>query len=60
MTITITWWMIPSIITVGGILWAVYGHKDGGGYLSGIGNMFLLVPILAVSTIAWIIAAILK
>jgi len=59
MTITITWWMIPTIITISGILYALT-YDDGGGYLSGIGNMILLVPILCISLVSWIIAAILK
>lgn len=60
MTLAISWWMIPSMITIVGILWAIYGHKDGGSYLSGIGNLLLLIPVLAISLVAWIIAALLK
>jgi hypothetical protein len=62
MDITITlawWWVVPTIITVGGIIWAMC-YDDGGGYFSGIGNVILLVPVLFVSLIAWIIAAFFK
>ena len=60
MTITLTWWMIPTIILVVGLIYAIIIHDDGGGYFSGVGNVFLLVPVLGISLIAWIIAAILK
>lgn len=59
MTITITWWMIPTTITVIAVCLAL-AHDDGGGMFSGIINMFLLVPALLVSLIAWVIGAIFK
>ncbi len=58
--ITLGWWTIPSIITVAVIVWALFIYNDGGGWLSGIGNLFMLIPALLVSLIAWIIAAFLK
>ena len=60
MTIVITWWMIPAAITIVGLVWAICIYNDGGGYLSGMGNVFMLVPVLAVSMVAWIVAAFLK
>ena len=58
-TITISWWMIPTLITVVGVVYALFIHKDTGMF-AGIGNLLLLSPVLGVSLIAWIIAAIWK
>lgn len=60
MTITLYTWMIPTIITVGGLIWALFIVKDPPGYMSGIGNIFMLVPVLFVSCIAWILWGIFK
>ena len=59
-TFTLAWWWIPTAITVAGLIWALLIVDDGGGYLSGIGNLFALVPVLAVSAIAWAIAGAIK
>lgn len=59
MTITIAWWMIPTLITVAGIAYA-YFYDDGGGYFSGLGNLIILVPVFFISLISWIIAGFLK
>lgn len=58
--INFPWWSIPTIITLAGIFWALYIVDDGGGFLSGLGNIFALIPVLVVSCIAWIIAGVLK
>lgn len=63
MTLTFTvqlWWAIPTLITVVGLLWALFWVDDGPGMFSGLGNIFALVPVFFISTIAWIIGAILK
>lgn len=60
LTITLGWWIIPSVITVASCGYALCIYDDGGGPFSGIGNLMLLVPALAVSLVAWIIAAALK
>ncbi len=61
MDITITFgaWLIPTIITVVSCGYAIFGHDDGGGMLSGIGNIILLVPALFISLLAWILWGIL-
>lgn len=59
-TITLGWWVIPTLITVVSVIWALFIVDDGGGYLSGLGNLFALVPALIVSTISWIVGAVLK
>ena len=59
-TLSFYGWMIPSLITIAALVWALFIYDDGGGYLSGLGNMFMLVPALGVSLISWIIYAILK
>ncbi len=51
-------WLIPTIITVLSFGYAIFIHDDGGGYFSGIGNLILMVPAGIISTIAWIIYAI--
>lgn len=61
MTVTFAAWWIPTIITVVGLVWALFIYDDGSsGWLSGIGNIFMLIPVLVISMISWIIYAILK
>jgi hypothetical protein len=60
LTLTFGSWWIPTIITFIGLFWAIYIVDDGGGYMSGISNIFALVPALFVSCIAWIIWGICK
>lgn len=59
-TITLTWWMIPAVITISTICYALFVHKDGPGYFSGLGNFILLVPAMFISMASWIVAAFLK
>ena len=59
-TISVAWWWIPTIITVFGLIWALFIVDDGGGMFSGIGNLFALIPVLVVSCLAWAIAGVLK
>ena len=59
-TFTLAWWVIPTVISVVGLIWALWIVDDGGGMFSGLSNLFALVPVLAVSAIAWAIAAFLK
>lgn len=60
-TITIGWWIIPLLLTAVAIVWAfVAGSDNGGGFMSGIGVFFTLVPALIISLVAWIVYAILK
>ncbi len=56
---TLQWWVIPTVITICGLVWAAM-LDDGGGMFSGLGNLLALVPVSVISAIAWIIAAILK
>lgn len=56
---TLQWWVIPTVITICGLVWAAT-LDDGGGMFSGLGNLIALVPVSVVSAISWIIAAILK
>lgn len=58
-TITFAWWWIPLAVTIIACGAAML-YDDGDGYLSGIGNLLLLVPALAVSALAWAIAGMLK
>ena len=59
-TITCAWWWIPTAITLAVLFWAVCIVDDGGGYLSGIGNVLAMVPALVVACIAWAVAGALK
>ena len=60
MTLTITWWMIPTFITIVAIGWALLYNDGATGLGTGMMNLFLLIPALFVSMIVWIIAAIIK
>jgi hypothetical protein len=53
-------WVIPLVITIISLFWAIYCVDDGGGFFSGLGNILALVPALFISMIAWIIYAVLK
>lgn len=65
---TLQWWVIPTVITICGLVWAATLDDGGGmpdrlktfGLFSGLGNLLALVPASVVSAIAWIIAAVLK
>lgn len=59
-TLTLGWWLIPAAVTVLSCGYVLCIYDDGGGRFSGIGNLMLLVPALAVSLVTWIVAAILK
>jgi hypothetical protein len=62
MTITFTFasWMIPALITICGLIWALFIYDDGGGWLGGLGNLFMLIPTLVVSCISWMVWGFLK
>jgi hypothetical protein len=60
MTLHISWWMIPSLITALGFSYALLIHQDSPGYGQGLGNLLLLIPASVISIVSWIIAAVLK
>lgn len=44
MTITLTWWMLPILLIIGGWLYAWYDEKhDTGMFYRGMGGMFVFV-----------------
>ena len=59
MTLTITWWMVPTAITIISVLLALNCDR-GGGQWAGLSVMFALVPASLVSMVSWIIAAFFK
>lgn len=55
MTITFTWWMLPLIVFIIGMLWAyISDHNDSGGYLRGFGAMLIFLGTV-ISTISLVI-----
>lgn len=53
-TITFAGWMIPLLITFISVGYVVFIYDEGGGMFSGLMNLFLLIPALGISLIAWI------
>lgn len=58
--VTISWWMIPTLITIVVFIIAAVISSRETGFLAGIGAMMFLVPGLAVALISWIVAGVLK
>jgi hypothetical protein len=57
---TLAWWHIPALVTVLSILWAAFWPADTGGFLGGVTRLFMLVPALFISLMAWAICGALK
>jgi len=51
--------MIPTLITLAGLFWALVVVREEG-CLGFLANMFALIPVFAVSLVAWIVAGALK
>ncbi len=60
MTITFDAWVIPTVITVCGLAYAIFVYDDGDWLGSGIGNVLMLIPVLFISLISWVIYAVFK
>jgi len=62
LTLSFPYWLIPTIITIGCYVYAIYIYDDksGSGFMSGIGNIFMLIPASIISLISWIIYAVFK
>ena len=59
-TLTYAWWWIPTLITVVGLIWAIFIVDGGDGFAAGLANLLAAIPVLIVSLIAWAIAGALK
>jgi len=60
-TISLAWWYIPAAVTVIGALWVLFWPVDDSGYLGdGPTRMFMALPWLFVSAVAWAICGALK
>lgn len=59
-TLSLAWWFIPTAITAISMLWAFFWPADDSGYLGGITRLFMLIPALIVSLLAWAIAGVFK
>ena len=57
---TLAWWVIPTVITVLGLIWALFIVDSGSGMLAGFSNLLALIPVLLVSAIAWSVAGAFK
>jgi hypothetical protein len=57
-TVSFTWWALPTAITVLALLWAFFWPADDGGFMGGITRLFMLVPALLVTAVAWALAGI--
>lgn len=55
MTITIGWWIIPTIITVIGLIKLFSTQDSGSNFMSGIGGMIDGLVISVIILISWLI-----
>ena len=62
MDITITFgsWMIPVVITIVSCGYALFHNDGSSGYMSGVGNIIMMVPALFISMLAWMLWGIIK
>jgi len=59
-TLTFAWWWIPAAITAFGVVYSLFIYDDGGGFLSGLGNLMLLGFWMSIAAVAWAVAGFLK
>lgn len=59
-TLTFAWWHIPAVITFLSMLWAFFWPVDDCSWFGGVVRLFMLVPALVVSLLAWAIAGAFK
>lgn len=59
-TFKVTWYTIPTIITITSLLCAVLLPKKTGSYYDSLEVLFWLLPALGISLVSWIITAICK
>lgn len=55
MIIELGFWVIPLLITFGAFGWALSNRDTGGGYLSGIGDIFFYGAAIIISLSTWVI-----
>ena len=60
MTLTLSWWAIPAVITTLALAWALFWPCDDSGNLGGMVVMFNVMIALVISLLAWAIAGALK
>lgn len=56
-TLSFTWWLIPTIITVISAIWGFWPVNDP---WEAFASVFFMVPVLIVNVLAWMIAAFCK
>ena len=60
MTITIGWWVIPLLMTVGTLVYGMLPVRNSGYYGADIGEAFRLLGFIIVDLVAWLIWALLR
>lgn len=60
MTITLQWWMLPTLITVVALAVPLFWPTERSSYMPDLSSMILTIPALFVSMVAWIIYAVFK
>ena len=56
----LTWWVIPTIITIVSLLWAFFWPIDNTGMHSGLTRLFMLIPALVVIALSWLAVSFIK
>lgn len=55
LTITLGWWVIPSLITAAMIIWTVRTPYHGGFYGADVAAIFQLLAAVIITLAAWMI-----
>ena len=55
-----TWWLIPLIVTLASLAWAITRDTSGDGWLSGVSKLFYVCVAAFVSTVAWAVFGVWK
>jgi hypothetical protein len=60
LTLSFAWWHIPAVVTVLALLYVLYWPADDSGFMGGVTRLFMMVPALFVSLLAWAVAGFFK
>lgn len=59
-SISFAWWVLPTVISVVALLWALFWPVHEDRMFVGLSRLFMAVPALFVIAVAWAIAGVLK